>query len=94
MKKNNASIGSDVLESVILTYPELNIVWLLTGKGEMLNMSQANDERVHHNLTFKQQQFIEQIVDAKIKERYDYDRKELLNEVSKEISRNKKSTKK
>jgi len=33
-----SSIGSDVLTKIINTYNDLNIVWLLTGNGEMLNV--------------------------------------------------------
>ncbi len=34
--KNNKSIGSNVIENILTTYVDLNPVWLLTGKGEML----------------------------------------------------------
>ncbi|PTX63752.1 hypothetical protein C8N46_101357 [Kordia periserrulae] len=34
--KANASVGSDVLERIIDTYPDLNPLWLLTGEGEMI----------------------------------------------------------
>lgn len=34
--KSKASVGSDVLERIIDTYPELNPLWLITGKGEMI----------------------------------------------------------
>lgn len=34
--KNNKSIGSNVIENILLVYTDLNPVWLLTGKGEML----------------------------------------------------------
>ncbi|WP_430612905.1 hypothetical protein [Flavobacterium sp. JP2137] len=33
---NTKSLGSDKLESILVNYPELNPVWLLTGKGNML----------------------------------------------------------
>ncbi|XLS30303.1 hypothetical protein ACJD0Z_05600 [Flavobacteriaceae bacterium M23B6Z8] len=33
--KANASIGSDVLERMLIEYPELNPVWLLKGEGSM-----------------------------------------------------------
>lgn len=35
--KKNTSIGSDVLEVLISKFPELNIDWLLSGNGSMLN---------------------------------------------------------
>lgn len=31
--KNQASIGSDILEKICNCYPSLNATWLLTGKG-------------------------------------------------------------
>lgn len=34
--KSHASVGGDVLERIIDTYPELNPIWLLKGEGEML----------------------------------------------------------
>ncbi len=34
--KSKASVGSDVLERIIDTYPELNPLWLITGKREMI----------------------------------------------------------
>ena len=36
MQKNNASVGSDVIERIIQLYPQVNLVWLITGKGDML----------------------------------------------------------
>lgn len=34
--KRKASIGSDMIETIVSKYPQLNVVWLLTGKGDML----------------------------------------------------------
>jgi len=34
--KNLASIGSDVIEKIISIFPDLNIIWLLTGHGDMI----------------------------------------------------------
>jgi len=34
--KNVKSIGSDKLSKILEIYPDLNIVWLITGEGEML----------------------------------------------------------
>lgn len=33
---NNGSIGSDKLERILKTYPQLNPSWLLTGEGSMI----------------------------------------------------------
>lgn len=35
-KAKEQALSSDVLEIIISKYPEINIEWLLTGKGEML----------------------------------------------------------
>lgn len=52
-------VNSDVLERVAELFPQLNIHWLLTGEGEMLNSDkssetelEANDEiiRLHREL--------------------------------------------
>ncbi len=34
-KKGKGTIGSEILERVHQHYPELNLLWLLTGEGEM-----------------------------------------------------------
>ena len=34
--KNKGSVGSDILERVAAIYPDLNLGWLITGKGKML----------------------------------------------------------
>lgn len=40
----NKSIGSDKLGYISKTYPDLNISWLITGDGEMLNTFENKDE--------------------------------------------------
>ncbi|GMN05304.1 transcriptional regulator [Croceitalea sp. MTPC5] len=90
MKKNNASIGSDVIETIISTYPQLNLIWLITGEGEMLK---PDPEILKTGeLPLSEQKRLEKIIEAKIKERHEKELKELLNEVTAEIEkRNKKS---
>jgi len=34
--KRGGSIGSNIIEKVLKAYPQLNVVWLITGKEEML----------------------------------------------------------
>jgi len=34
--QQNTSIGSNRIESILRTYPDLNAHWLLTGKGQMI----------------------------------------------------------
>ena len=36
------NIGSDKCEKIIYQYPDLNIIWLITGEGEMLYNSTKN----------------------------------------------------
>jgi hypothetical protein len=36
MRKNNGSVGSDILEKILIEYPNLNAEWLITGIGEMI----------------------------------------------------------
>lgn len=35
--KNGTTIGSDKIENILQAYPEINPIWLVTGKGEMIN---------------------------------------------------------
>lgn len=91
MKKNNASIGSDVIENIIKTYPQLNIIWLLTGKGQMLNLTKTPEFSEFDELPVSRQKEIERIIEAKIRERQDEERKRLLKEVSREIELAQKS---
>ncbi|WP_340203266.1 hypothetical protein [Ascidiimonas sp. W6] len=49
--KTHASVGGDVLERIIDTYPELNPIWLLKGEGEMLLVpnNMANEDQPLYN---------------------------------------------
>lgn len=35
--KIKGEITSDVMRRIYLTYPNINLIWLITGEGEMLN---------------------------------------------------------
>jgi hypothetical protein len=35
MQKNNASVGSNVIERIAKVYPQINLVWLITGQDKM-----------------------------------------------------------
>lgn len=87
MKKNHASIGSDVIETIIKTYPQLNLIWLMTGEGKMLNP----DKEVLRTGKLPQDQLdeIERIVEAKIKERQERELRAMLQEITQEISKRK-----
>ena len=85
MKKNHASIGSDVIENIIKTYPQLNVVWLLTGEGDMIKNEEKNQVLDFDQLPKAQQEDIERIIEQKIRERQERELKALLKEVTSEI---------
>lgn len=41
--KTGGTIGADKLENILTAYPEINLYWLVTGKGEMLT-TESRDE--------------------------------------------------
>jgi hypothetical protein B2_07877 len=43
-------ISSDSLEKIYYVYPEINLDWLLTGKGEMLN-KEGLVQQAHNNIS-------------------------------------------
>lgn len=94
MKKNNASIGSDVIESIIRIYPQLNVEWLLTGEGEMLKKDGEEDILDFDQLPKARQKQIERIIEMKIRERHEAELKGLLKEVTTEIERTEQQLKK
>lgn len=50
--KNNASIGSDIIEKISETYKDLNIEWLITGSGDMIvdsKMTQLHEPEIIYN---------------------------------------------
>ena len=42
MKTRGASIGSEIIEKIVLLYKDINPAWLLTGEGTMLRVSDAS----------------------------------------------------
>lgn len=88
MKKNHASIGSDVIETVIRTYPQLNVVWLLTGEGSMIKTEIKPRDLEFNQLPKEQQEEIERIIEQKIRQRQEKELNKLLKEVTAEIAKN------
>jgi hypothetical protein len=43
--KGKGSVGSDILEKISRQHPELNLVWLITGKGKMIVQPEKNKYR-------------------------------------------------
>jgi len=93
MKKNNASIGSDVIENILRVYPQLNVVWLITGEGDMLKKPEEAEILDYDHLPKSRQQEIEDIIEQKIKERQEEELKRLLKEVTEEIEKTQKRLK-
>lgn len=87
MKKNNASIGSDVIENILKVYPQLNVVWLITGEGEMLKKQEEPEILDFDQLPTSRKQEIEQLIEEKIKEKQEEELKRLLKEVTEEIEK-------
>jgi len=44
LKKASGSVGGDVIEKIADIYTELNLIWLITGKEEMINKKVKNYE--------------------------------------------------
>ncbi|MCE2612078.1 hypothetical protein LVD13_03775 [Flavobacteriaceae bacterium D16] len=87
MNKNKASIGSDVIENIVRTYPQLNVVWLITGEGEMLKSEAEQELQDFEQLPVEKQKEIENIIENKIRERQEAELQSLLKEVTQEIKR-------
>ncbi|MFK7781641.1 hypothetical protein [Psychroserpens sp.] len=83
MQKNNASVGSDVIERIIKEYPQVNLVWLITGKGEMFIKEQTKPKS-------RSKAEIENYIDERLKSQWSEEKKALLDEILKEISESKK----
>ena len=60
--KNKKTIGVDKLENILNIYSELNANWVLTGKGEMLNIILQNfvvEAKQQYNLVEPVQELLE-----------------------------------
>ncbi len=43
--KTKGSVGSHIIEKIISVYPHLNVLWLMTGKGDMFYAPEINTEK-------------------------------------------------
>jgi len=87
MKKNRASIGSDVIENILRIYPQLNVVWLLTGEGTMLKEKSKPLPLDFDQLPSDKQEEIEAIIENKIKERQRDELERLMKEIRSELKK-------
>lgn len=90
--KSGASVGSDVLERIIDIYPDLNPLWLITGKGNMILDIEKSEEPLPDY-----GESIDEILENKIKRIVQEQLKEFsskledfptLDQISKEIQKN------
>lgn len=77
MEKNNASVGSDVIERIKEVYPQVNLVWLITGKGSMFIEETKKATKTPAE--------IEAYINERINEKISEEKKQLLDEILKEI---------
>ncbi|WP_417198692.1 hypothetical protein [Bizionia sp.] len=78
MQKNDASVGSDILERIKDVYPKVNLVWLLTGEGEML-LEEKPKKKPRTDAE------IEAYIETKLKEKWETEKQALLEELKNEI---------
>jgi len=81
MQKNNASVGSDVIERIVKLYPQVNLVWLITGNGDML----VEDTKPTSS---KSDLDIETYINERLQDKWSSEKKALLEDVLKEIRDN------
>ena len=90
--KSSASIGSDVLERIIDTYPELNPLWLITGNGDMiLDIKNSGEPLPDYGKSIDEilENKIKRIVQEQLKEFSDkLESFPTLDQISKEIQKN------
>lgn len=58
LASKSLSVSSDAIEKILDKYPQLNLYWLFTGKGEMENSDAESDDALMRALldTIKEQQ--------------------------------------
>ena len=83
MRKNNASVGSDVIERIVKEYPQVNLIWLITGKGDMF----IEDRPTSKSRSLRE---IEAYIDDRLKSQWSDEKKALLDEILMEIEKSKK----
>jgi hypothetical protein len=78
--RSKASIGSDILETILRTYENLNPQWLISGEGEMIKGSKKESEVKESGSKYNQDPFenilLQYLDRPKIKEKI----KNLLND--------------
>lgn len=60
--KHQRNIGSNVIEKILATYPEINAEWLLRGEGEMLNATRMPIFDSTHSKEQTDEEVIERLI--------------------------------
>ena len=84
MQKNNASVGSDVIERIKEKFPQVNLEWLITGKGDMFIKPQTQKKRSEEE--------IKDYIEKRLQKEINADKKALLDEIIKEIEKLEQTT--
>lgn len=82
MKKNNASVGSDILERIVEKYPFVNINWIVTGRGTMFGITE--EDKPVKELSLSE---VEKIIEEKIKLHQEEELKALMAKIQAEIKK-------
>jgi hypothetical protein len=90
--KSGASVGSDVLERIIDVYPDLNPMWLISGKGAMtLDIERSEEPLPDYGESIDEilENKIKRIVQEQLKEfSHKLENFPTLDQISKEIQKN------
>ncbi len=98
-RKKKGAVGTDILERIKKQYPELSIVWLFSGRGEMLiDPSLHPDEQLAYEmreekeayLTTKDEVIILLKTQVSLLEDALADKEKLINLLEKDLQREKK----
>lgn len=81
MQKNNASVGSDVIERIKEVYPQVNLTWLITGKGAMFLEETKKVSKTNAEI----EAYIKEKINEKFNEKISEEIKQFLDEISQEI---------
>lgn len=81
MIKNGGSIGSDIIENILRIHPDINVDWLLTGRGSMFRGDPQTFIKQQPNVVSPEISSGEAVAYYKLFEKKDEENKELLKRI-------------
>jgi hypothetical protein len=84
--KTGGTIGADKIGNILNVYPEINLRWLITGEGEMLNGPSLPEFATEHKPTFSSAEILLREMLAEERSRTDA-LQERINELIEENAR-------